>query len=177
MRHVQRTRPDAMQVLVDTKPRFRAQYEKARDPRKRRDAAHLYQAWAKGPVVPNSVVVDLWSDKPFLGTFREPGEIVILQSGEARDWKRILELLDGFTKANLHGRERRIIVDECLDFTRQILTVSTLGTTRLLTPHELAANATSELTLALTRSRDCLDLYEKCFPESRSFTCETMPQT
>lgn len=116
MREIQASRPDAMQVLVDTKPRFRAETEKGLRPAWRRDAAHRYTSWAKGPVLPNSVAVDIWNDKPFAGTFQRPGEIVILQSGEVADWKRILVLLDAFVKANISGRERRIIVDECLDF-------------------------------------------------------------
>jgi hypothetical protein len=116
IREIQATRPQAMQILVDTKPRFRAETEKHLRPKWRRDASYRYSSWSKGPVVPNSVVVDIWDDKPFAGTFERPGEIVILQSGEADDWKRILALLDGFVKANLKGRERRIIVDEALDF-------------------------------------------------------------
>lgn len=120
-RTVQRERPTAMQILVDTKPRFRAEKERGPFRRGRRSAAKRYESWAKGPVVPNSVVVDLWDEKPFRGLWKEPGEIAIMQSGESRDWKRMLALLDAFTKAQIKGRERRIIVDECLDFTRETL--------------------------------------------------------
>lgn len=177
MREVQDSRPDAMQILIDTKPRFRAESEKGLRPRWRHDASHRYQSWAKGPVVPNSVVVDIWDSKPFSGTFERPGEIVILQSGDAADWKRMLTLLDGFVKANINGRERRIIVDECLDFTR--------GTHGGLIPKmtfcyallERAASGTSGLISVPIRFRVCPDSCERCYPESLSSICETMTQT
>lgn len=119
VREIQATRPTAMQVIVDTKPRFRA--EKIRGPvtfRNRRDASKLYKSWQKGPVVPNSVVVPLWDDHPFRGLWNKnnPSEIAIMQSGDASDWKRMLQLLTAFCAAHIRDRERRIVVDETLDF-------------------------------------------------------------
>lgn len=106
-----------MQILVDTKPRFRA--EKERMPLKvrgRRSAAWRYKYWTKGPVVPNSVVIDLHSAHPFRGLWHEPGEIAIMQSGEMEDWLRMLQLLKAFSRAHIEERERRVSVDEVLDF-------------------------------------------------------------
>jgi hypothetical protein len=119
VREIQATRPRCMQILVDTKPRFRA--EKIRGPlayKQRRDASGLYKAWAKGPVVPNSVVVPLWDDHPFRGLWHKdnPSEVAILQSGEETDWPRMLQLLKAFVNAMIKDRERRIVVDEVLDF-------------------------------------------------------------
>lgn len=119
IREIQRTRPTAMQLLVDTKPRFRA--EKIRGPlsaRNRRDASSLYKHWTKGPVVPNSVVVPIWDEHPFRGLWNKnnPSEVAIMQSGDAADWKRMLQLLTAFTAAHIRDRERRIVVDETLDF-------------------------------------------------------------
>lgn len=119
IREVQRTRPTCMQILIDTKPRFRA--EKIRGPvsyRNRRDARKLYEHWAKGPVVPNSVVVPIHDDHPFRGLWNpnNPNEIAIMQSGDAADWKRMLHLLTAFSNAHIRDRERRIVVDETLDF-------------------------------------------------------------
>lgn len=176
LREIQATRPDAMQILVDTKPRFRAETEKGLRPNWRKSASHRYNDWSAGPVVPNSVAVDLWSDRPFAGTFSNPGEIVILQSGEEKDWRRILDLLDGFVKANVHGRERRLVVDECLDFTS-----ATLGE---LIPRKMyfsvlpgqAEKETLDLILERIKYRGCRDSLAKCFPESHSFTFVTMPQ-
>jgi hypothetical protein len=116
LRYVQEHRPTAMQVLVDSKPRFRAETERVWETRKRRAAAYRYKSWAKGPVVPNSVLVDLYSPHPFRGLFQRPGEIAIMQSGEEADWRRMLVLLNAFTKAQIGHRERRITVDEVLDF-------------------------------------------------------------
>lgn len=116
-RCIAQSRPDAMQIIVDTKPRFRAETEPMRiNPWKRKNAAHRYETWASGPVVPNSVVIDIHAAHPFRGMFANPGEIVIMQSGEADDWRRMLVILNGFVKANIKNRERRIIVDEALDF-------------------------------------------------------------
>lgn len=177
LREIQRTRPDAMQILIDTKPRFRAETEKSLRPRWRRNAAHRYESWSKGPVVPNSVVVDLWDDKPFRGIFERPGEIAILQSGETADWRRMLVLLDGFVKANIKGRERRLIVDECLDFMRRTRGLSTLRMMFFRGRPGLVPNAISELISVLIRYRDCPVLCAKCFPGSRCFTCEMMMLT
>lgn len=118
-RIVQETRPSCMQVLVDTKPRFRA--EKIRGPvtfKNRRDASKLYTSWAKGPVVPNSVVVPIWDDHPFRGLWHKdnPNEVAIMQSGDETDWPRMLQLLKGFVGAQIKDRERRIVFDEVLDF-------------------------------------------------------------
>lgn len=116
-RRIAATRPSAMQIIVDTKPRFRAETEQMPvRPAKRRSAAWRYKSWASGPVVPGSVLVDLKRDHPFRGIWSQPGEIAILQSGEAADWQRMLVLLTGFVKANIKDRERRIVVDEALDF-------------------------------------------------------------
>jgi hypothetical protein len=123
VREIQRSRPTCMQILVDTKPRFRA--EKVRGPiagplgyKQRRDASKLYQHWAKGPVVPNSVVVPLWDEHPFRGLWNadNPSEVAIMQSGDAGDWKRMLQLLTAFANAHIRDRERRVVVDETLDF-------------------------------------------------------------
>lgn len=119
MREIQRTRPDCMQILIDSKPRFRAETERGPLlPNSRRDAAWRYRHWQKGPVVPNSVLVDIYADHPFRGLWSEkrPGEIAIMQSGETSDWRRMLELLMAFTRAHVSERERHITADEVLDF-------------------------------------------------------------
>jgi hypothetical protein len=175
LRTVQEERASAMQILVDTKPRFRAETIKGLRPTWRKDASKLYESWTSGPTIPNSVAIDLWSEKPFKGTFEKPGEIVILQSGEERDWKRMLQLLDGFVKANIKGRERRLIFDECLDFTSATPTVSTLVTMSSTGPHVQVVNAILASILAHIRFRVCPDLFVRCSPGSRSFIYVMMP--
>lgn len=119
IREVQDSRPTCMQILIDTKPRFRA--EKIRGPysfRNRTDASKLYKHWAKGPVVPNSVVVPIWDEHPFRGLWNSnnPNEVAIMQGAEERDWLRMLHLMDAFVKAQIRDRERRVVFDEVLDF-------------------------------------------------------------
>jgi hypothetical protein len=177
LRTVQEERPSAMQILVDTKPRFRAETVKGLRPTWRKDASKLYESWTSGPTIPNSVAIDLWSEKPFKGTFEKPGEIVILQSGEESDWKRMLQLLDGFVKANIKGRERRLIFDECLDFTRGTPTVLTPVTMSSIGRRALAANAILASISAHIRYKDFQDSYARCFPESPCFIYGMMPQT
>lgn len=171
LRHVQSARPDAMQILVDSKPRFRAETERGPLGRGRRNAAHRYTSWTKGPIVPNSVVVDIWDDNPFHGLFKRPGEIAILQSGETRDWKRMLELLQAFTKANVSGRERRVIVDECLDFTSATLGVSTRRTMFSIGSREPEVNEILGLIWEHIKYQVFRPLCSKCYPESHSFIC------
>ena len=114
-----------MQILVDTKPRFRAEKIRGRTLsgvpasfRNRRDAGKLYEHWQKGPVVPNSIVVPMHDEHPFRGLWNKdnPSEVAILQSGDAHDWPYMLRLLEHFCSAQIKGRERRIVVDESLDF-------------------------------------------------------------
>lgn len=118
-REIQHSRPTCMQLLIDTKPRFRAEKTRGRFSFKNRSsAAKLYESWAKGPVVPNSVVVPIWDDHPFRGLWNtdNPSEIAIMQSGDEQDWKRMLVLMEAFVKAQIKSRERRIVFDEVLDF-------------------------------------------------------------
>ena len=117
MRGRQEARPDDMQLLVDTKPRFRAEVERGwTGPKSRQNAAWRYQDWAKGPVLPNSVLVPLWDDHPFRGLWQRPGEIAVMQSGDPADWVRMLTLMKRFTRAHIGGRTRHVTVDEILDF-------------------------------------------------------------
>jgi len=174
LRHVQLTRPSAMQVVVDSKPRYRAETERGKFRRGRRNASYRYESWEKGPVIPNSVVVDIWDEKPFESLFKTPGEVAIMQSGEAEDWKRILELLKGFVNAPIKGRERRIIVDECLDFTQETrwaLIPKTMSSTER---REQVRNAELESILARTAFTESRRSFFTCY---RASTCFTYGQT
>lgn len=121
IRHIQRTRPDAMILVADTKPRFRAEFQTGMGPARfatRKSAEKLYEGWQKGPVLPNSVVVDMNSTHPFRGLWnlkKHPGEVAIMQSDEPKDWRTMLELMKHFTSRHVK-RERLIVVDEGMDF-------------------------------------------------------------
>jgi hypothetical protein len=114
---IQVTRPDCMIIVVDTKPRFRAETMRgAWGPKSRKSAEKLYEDWTKGPLMPNSTVMNIHDARPFQGLFKNPGEVAIMQSGDASDWRHMLVLLDAFVRAQVSGRERLIYVDEGLDF-------------------------------------------------------------
>lgn len=122
MRFCQDNRPRAMQLVADTKPRFRAETI-AYGPgnRFRRDAgkAGLYDSWDAGPVVPNSVVVPLHAEHPFRSMWNyddRPGEIAIMQSDDMGEWRIMVNLMHAFVARKIKGRERRLVVDEGLDF-------------------------------------------------------------
>lgn len=117
MRTVADLRPSSMNILVDTKPRYRAEtMPHPLSPRHRVSAEKLYKNWRAGPTVPNSVRMNIWSEKPFAGLFNDPGEIVIMQGDTLADWKRMLVILDHFVKVHMKDRERNMWVDEALDF-------------------------------------------------------------
>jgi hypothetical protein len=120
-RCIQEERPEAMILLIDTKPRFRAQYV-AWGPgyRWRKDASYLYKSWESGPVFPNSVVmpldIDLSGSNPFSGFWRNPGELVVLQSGDSTDRPKMMKIMRAFVNMNPKRRERLIWVNEGMDF-------------------------------------------------------------
>lgn len=117
MREIQDSRPDCMQLLVDTKPRFRAETERMPYRAKGRvSASWRYKHWRKGPVLPGSVLVPIWDDHPFRGLWSRPGEIAVMQSGDALEWRRMLVLLMHFARAQIGDRERHVTADEVLDF-------------------------------------------------------------
>lgn len=122
IRHIQKSRPTCMILVADTKPRFRA--ENIINPRAyslRLNAAKegIYDSWTAGPVVPNSVRVELSSPHPFRGLWDmkdHPAEVAIMQSDELSDWKLMNALMHEFVAKQVKGRERLVVVDEGLDF-------------------------------------------------------------
>jgi hypothetical protein len=125
MRYVQEHRPTAMQLVADTKPRFRAEtlaYGPGNRYRKSAEKAGIYRHWASGPVVPNSVALDWSSSHPFRGMWAGDknedriGEICIMQSDDPVCWRRMNDLMHHFVAAKVQNRERRLVVDEALDF-------------------------------------------------------------
>jgi len=138
-------RPDAMIIIVDTKPRFRAETMRGLTPKSRKDASGLYQTWSKGPVVPFSVVMDLRSERPFQGLFEKPSEIAIMQSDDASDWRHMLVLIDAFVRAQVKGRERIVFIDEALDFYQR----NTWGITPTNDPIYRTARAGGERAITL----------------------------
>ena len=122
MRCIQKWRPECMILVADTKPRFRAQnLVNPRFSKKRLNAAHqeTYAGWTAGPVMPNSVRVELGASHPFRGLWdreKHPGEIAIMQGDDPAQWKMMNELMHEFVAQQASGREKLIVVDEGLDF-------------------------------------------------------------
>jgi|SRR6267154_1942190 len=169
MMQVQSERPIAMQVLVDSKPRYRAEMERGRRYTSRKSAAHRYESWQAGPTIPNSCLVDIWDDHPFKGMWDKPGEIAIMQGGEYDDWRRMLQLLKGFVGAQIKGRERRLIVDECLDFINVIHSELTPEMMSSIVRHALARKEESALTWERTEFTDFRRSFLLWLPGSTSF--------
>lgn len=123
MRFVQEHRPTCMQLVADTKPRFRAEtipYGPKDKYRKSAAKAGIYDTWAAGPVVPNSCAINWKSTRPFRGMWSNmddrPGEIAIMQSDDPRYWRLMNDLMNHFVSAKIKDTERRLVVDEALDF-------------------------------------------------------------
>lgn len=124
MRYVQEYRPMAMQLVADTKPRFRAEtvaYGPGNRYRKNAAKTGMYDHWAAGPVVPNSVALPWDDDHPFRGMWNAKnedrrGEIVIMQSDDPIYWRGMIHLMHAFVSKKIKDRERRLVVDEALDF-------------------------------------------------------------
>jgi hypothetical protein len=152
MRYVQEARPTAMQLVADTKPRFRAEticYGPGNRYRKNAKKAGIYDTWAAGPVVPNSVLVDMHCAHPFRGLWTvdkdRDGEIAIMSSDEPHDWRVMIALMHSFVRQDIKNRERRLIVDEGLDFYQR----NTLGIDAKKDPILRTARAGAERNIGL----------------------------
>jgi hypothetical protein len=151
MRHCQSNRPTCMQLVADTKPRFRAEtivYGPRGKYRKSAAKVGIYDTWAAGPTVPNSVLVPFHAEHPFRGLWNaeeNPSEIAIMQGDESREWLIMLALMHEFVKARIKGRERRLVVDEGLDFYQR----NTLGIDSKKDPILRTARAGGERNIGL----------------------------
>ncbi len=110
-------RPGIQQLLLDTKPRFRAEIERF-GPRSRliRNADKYYEDWEPGPVVPASVRINIYADNPLQRMWTDGCRIAIVQTGEMHERVKLLEIADGWFRTRLPNADRMLIVDELLDF-------------------------------------------------------------
>lgn len=100
--------PNARRLIVDSKPRYRAQWTTAGV-----EAARRYRSWEHGQPVPGSVVVDRPED---LALVWKLGYRVAIAQGESRDVPRLVATMREFYRQANAGRPQLIMVDECLDF-------------------------------------------------------------
>lgn len=117
--NIVRLRPLSEHLLLDTKPRFRAEIERF-GPRMRmiRDASHNYVDWEKGPVMPASYRHDI--NHPSLKYYWKPDDpcrTVILQTERDHERAAMLELADTqWFEVRKKNADRVLRVNEMLDF-------------------------------------------------------------
>lgn len=116
IRHIVKVRPQVEGLLLDSKPRFRAEVE--RKGVLVRNAAKHYQDWEKGPTLPGSYRVDIHSEQPLKGYWKpdDPCRIAIVQTAEEAERPRLLEIANTWFQTRKRGADRMLIVDELLDF-------------------------------------------------------------
>jgi energy-coupling factor transporter ATP-binding protein EcfA2 len=119
MRHAVETRPNCQILLLDTKPRFRAEVERC-GPQNRivRDAKKHYVDWEPGPTIPGSYRVDIHSTEPLQRYWRndDPCRVAIAQTEEDSERPRLLEIANNWYKLRAKSADRILAVDELLDF-------------------------------------------------------------
>lgn len=102
-------RDNARVLILDSKPRFRAEYLPSGRPAKR-----LYKKWDHGPTVPGSVRV---TDPAELRlAFATENPIVIAQAETNRDIPALVACAEAFFGDSRRGQPRLLDVDETMDF-------------------------------------------------------------
>lgn len=112
-------RPNIQQLLLDSKPRFRAEIERFGPAgRMVRDASKHYADWEPGPTIPGSYRVDIHSESPLKGYWKadDPCRTVVLQTSEETERHKLLEIANGWFEKRQPNADRMLIVDELLDF-------------------------------------------------------------
>lgn len=99
-------------LLVDSKPRFRAQYEVGGAPATRR-----YRNWDHGPLVPGSVVVTRPEDMDL--AWSTGARIVIAQAQGSKMFPAIVACAERFYDEARASRPQLTAVDETMDLFRQ----------------------------------------------------------
>lgn len=103
--------PKGRILILDTKPRFRAEYRPSG-----RSAKGLYRRWDHGATVPDSVVI---RDPDELELAHGTGAtIVIAQARTSADYARLTNCAEAFFDKSRRGLPRLIYVDETMDFFR-----------------------------------------------------------
>jgi hypothetical protein len=117
--NIVKTRPQSQILLLDTKPRYRAELIRyGPGGRFIKDADYLYKDWEKGPYIPGSYHHDINSNdlSPYWRP-KDPCRTVILQTDRDHERARLLEISDEqwFEKRIPHA-DRVLRVNEMLDF-------------------------------------------------------------
>lgn len=117
--NIVKMRPAAEILVLDTKPRYRAEIERYGPGMKLvRNADHHYTHWEKGPTIPGSYRHDINNPnmKAYWGP-KDPCRTVILQTERDHERGQILELADThWFEVRKKGADRILRVNEMLDF-------------------------------------------------------------
>lgn len=119
IRHTVKRRPSSQIVLLDTKPRFRAEIERyGPGNRMVRDAEKHYADWEPGPTIPGSYRIDHNSEAPLQRLWRPDDKcrVAVLQTEEEMERARLLDVANAWYKARSPKSDRVLAVDELLDF-------------------------------------------------------------
>lgn len=121
MRHMVRERPNVQILLLDSKPRFRAEIERfGPGNRFARLAERHYRDWESGPVIPASIRVDIHAEKPLLNFWKddkyERYRIAVAQTEQTIERGRLLEIADQWYTVRQRKSDRVLAVDELLDY-------------------------------------------------------------
>lgn len=96
-------------LIVDTKPRYRAQYLI-----NGLSAAKRYKTWDHGPMVAGSVVVD--DVRELKSAWRLGHRIAIVQCTSKKDLPRVIQVVRAFLEDSRAGRPQLVQFDEIGDF-------------------------------------------------------------
>ncbi len=118
IRQMVKDRPHIQLLLLDTKPRFRAEVERY-GPQNRlvRDASRHYTDWESGPVIPWSTRVDIHREKPLERHWLADDKcrVAIAQTDITTERGRLLEIADDWYNVRQKKADRVLAVDELLD--------------------------------------------------------------
>lgn len=101
--------PSARVLILDSKPRFRAERDAHGRPLKRR-----YRSWDHGPVVPGSVAVGDPAELDM--AWRTNNRVVIAQDEHGGNIAMLVGCAREFLKSSRAGRPQLLVVDETMDF-------------------------------------------------------------
>lgn len=117
--NIVKLRPQSEHVMLDTKPRYRAELVRF-GPQGRfvKDADYLYKDWEQGPTVPGSYHHPIdQDDMNMYWKEKDPCRTVILQTDKDEQRGRLLELADTqWFEKRKKGADRVLRVNELLDF-------------------------------------------------------------
>jgi|SRR6185437_4645920 len=119
IRHAQDTRPNIRSLVLDSKPRFRAEIERTGPAGKIvRDAKRHYDDWEQGPTIPGSYKLDIHAENPLRGYWKsdDPCRIVIAQTADETERFKLLQIANQWFETRVKGADRLLVVDELLDF-------------------------------------------------------------